>query len=209
MESLDDVIDAMIADRVIHRHRRKWLIALAVVVVLALVLIPFGGWKKHEGRAVPTVDAPTTIDAGRFEFGFTSAKIIRKPKGEYSEAETRVQVYFDLRNIDEETKESGSISGKMLQLVPADGSEPIQSNGASCHDELNYRAVYGLPAEPCFAKFDVPVDFAEKKLEIGVLGEVYTSANQLAGASEGEYWQGERPVSVVRVPATIETEEDE
>ena len=46
MESLDDVIDAMIADRVIHRHRRKWLIALALVVVLVLVILFTGGWKE-------------------------------------------------------------------------------------------------------------------------------------------------------------------
>ncbi len=50
MESLDDVIDAMIADRVIHRHRRKWLIALASIVVLAVVVFFTGGWKEKKGR---------------------------------------------------------------------------------------------------------------------------------------------------------------
>ena len=49
MESLDDVIDAMIADRVIHRHRRKWLIAIAIVVVLAVVVFFTGGWKEKHG----------------------------------------------------------------------------------------------------------------------------------------------------------------
>ena len=74
MESLDDVIDAMIADRVIHRHRRKWLIAIALVVVLALVVLVTGGWKEKEGRTVPTLTAPATVEAGRCEFDFTKAR---------------------------------------------------------------------------------------------------------------------------------------
>ncbi len=105
MESLDDVIDAMIADRVIHRHRRKWLIALALVVVLAVVIFFTGGWKEKKGRAVDTMDAPVTLKAGRFEVGVSKAKIIR-------DAEDRVQPgevpargrRSQLKNIDEEEK---------------------------------------------------------------------------------------------------------
>ena len=59
VESLDDVIDAMIADRVIHRHRRKWLIAIALVVVLALVILasPAAGRRRRAARFRP-VTAP-------------------------------------------------------------------------------------------------------------------------------------------------------
>ena len=207
MESLDDVIDAMIADRVIHRHRRKWLIAFVVVLVLAVVIWLTGGLKEHKGRSVPTVTAPVTVEAGRFEFGFTSAKIIRKPKGEYSKAETRLEVYFDIKNIDDEEKASTSMSGGLLKLVPGGGEDLISSNGATCHDELNYVFVYGLPSESCSAKFDVPVDFDANEVEIGVLGEQYAAANQLAGASDNQYWSNEAAVSVVRLQTTIETEE--
>ncbi|ADB29140.1 hypothetical protein Kfla_0009 [Kribbella flavida DSM 17836] len=209
MESLDDVIDAMIADRVIHRHRRKWLIALAVVVVLALVITVTGGWKEHQGRSIPTVEAPVTVEAGRFEFGFTSAKIIRRPKTEYGKAETWLQISFDLKNIDEETKTSYFVPGDLLRLVPGGGQEPIESNGASCQGELGYVTVYGLPAQPCTAKFDVPVDFAAEKVEIGVLGEQYTAPDEVTGASGKPYWHDETAVTVVRIPATIETEKED
>ncbi|TDO54895.1 hypothetical protein EV643_101686 [Kribbella sp. VKM Ac-2527] len=207
MESLDDVIDAMIADRVIHRHRRKWLIALAVVVVLAVVIWLTGGWKEHKGRSVPTLTAPVTVEAGRFEFGFTSAKIIRKPKGEYSKAETRLEVYLDIKNIDDEEQTSTYMSGGLLKLVVGGGEDPIDSNGATCHDELGYVFVYGLPSESCSAKFEVPVDFDAKEVEIGVMGEQYDAASELTGATDDKYWGAETAISVVRLPTTIETEE--
>nr|WP_202894243.1 hypothetical protein [Kribbella italica] len=200
----------MIADRVIHRHRRKWLIALALVVVLAVVLFLTGGFKEHKGRSIPTVDAPTTVQAGRFEYGFTEAKIIRTPKTDYSEAKARLQVYFDLKNIDSETKTSLSLSGRLLSLVPGGGAELIESNGASCHDELNVVQVYGLPSQPCFAKFDIPADFARDVVEIGVMAEEFTADDKVLGASEEPYWHSPGVAhSVVRITTTIETEKDE
>ncbi|GAA1539809.1 hypothetical protein [Kribbella lupini] len=209
MESLDDVIDAMIADRVIHRHRRKWLIALALVVVLAVVIWLTGGFKEYGGRTIPTVDAPTTVEAGRFEFGFTEAKIIREPKTDYSEAKARVQVYFDLKNTDEETKTSIVMSGKILRLVPGGGADVIESNGATCHGELNVLQVYGLPSQPCFAKFDVPADFTADVVEVGVIAEEFKSDDGVIGASEEPYWHSGAAHSVVRLKATVEIEKDE
>ncbi|MEV6284575.1 hypothetical protein [Kribbella sp. NPDC051770] len=210
MESLDDVIDAMIADRVIHRHRRKWLIALALVVVLAVVIFLTGGFKEHEGRSIPTFEAPTTVQAGRLEFGFTEAKIIREPKTDYSAAKARLQVYFDLRNIDEETKTSVSMSGRLLRFVPAAGEETVESNGATCHDELNVVQVYGLPAQPCFAKFEIPADFTADVVEIGVIAEEFKADDALMGADEKPYWHSDGVAhSVIRLKPTVEIEKDE
>ncbi|MGC4936837.1 hypothetical protein [Kribbella sp. DT2] len=210
MESLDDVIDAMIADRVIHRHRRKWLIALALVVVLLVVLFLTGGFKEHKGRSIPTVEAPTSVQAGRFEYGFTEAKIIRTPKTDYSEAKARLQVYFDLKNIDKETKTSLTMSGRQLNLVPGGGADLIESNGATCHDELNVVQVYGLASQPCYAKFDIPADFAEDVVEIGVMAEEFKADDGVTGASEEPYWHSPGVAhSVVRIKTTIETEKDE
>ncbi len=210
MESLDDVIDAMIADRVIHRHRRKWLIALALVVVLIAVLFLTGGFKEYDSRTIPTVEAPTTVQAGRFEYGFTDAKIIRTPKTNYSEAKARLQVYFDLKNIDTETQTSISMSGRLLRLVPGRGEDPIESNGATCHDELNVVQVYGLPSQPCFAKFDIPADFAADVVEVAVIAEEYKADDGLMGASEEPYWHSAGVAhSVVRLKATVEIEKDE
>jgi hypothetical protein len=210
VESLDDVIDAMIADRVIHRHRRKWLIGIALVVVLAVVLFFTGGFKEHKGRSIPTVEAPTSVQAGRFEYGFTEAKIIRTPKTDYSEAKARLQVYFDLKNIDSETKTSLSMSGRLLNLVPGGDAELIESNGASCHGELNVVQVYGLGSQPCFAKFDIPADFAEDEIEIGVMAEEFTADDAVTGADDTPYWHSPGVAhSVVRMKTIIETEKDE
>jgi hypothetical protein len=210
VESLDDVIDAMIADWVIHRHRRKWLIGIALVVVLAVVLFFTGGFKEHKGRSIPTVEAPTSVQAGRFEYGFTEAKIIRTPKTDYSEAKARLQVYFDLKNIDSETKTSLSMSGRLLNLVPGGDAELIESNGASCHGELNVVQVYGLGSQPCFAKFDIPADFAEDEIEIGVMAEEFTADDAVTGADDTPYWHSPGVAhSVVRMKTIIETEKDE
>ncbi|GAA1564273.1 hypothetical protein GCM10009789_16930 [Kribbella sancticallisti] len=206
MESLDDVIDAMIADRVIHRHRRKWVIALALVVVAALIILATGGWKEKKGRTVETLTAPVTVEAGRYEFGFSTAEIIRRPKTSTQPAETRVELKMEVKNIDSEEQESDSLQGKFLVLVPGGGQDPIESNGATCRGELNYVFVYGLPAETCTAKFEVPADFTGETLEFGVLGEKYESDNGLLGASEKPYWHLEEPTAVVRVPATTVTE---
>jgi hypothetical protein len=210
VESLDDVIDAMIADRVIHRHRRKWLIAFALVLVLALVIQVTGGWKEKKGRTVDTVQAPTTLEAGRFEFGVSSARIIRTKKTTYDPAKASLVVSMEVKNIDSETKESVVMSGDLLQIVPGpdliktNGKELIKSSGATCHDKINYLFVYGLPAQSCTVKFDVPANFSAKEVEIGVLAEQFTSDDTLTGASGDPYWQRATPQAVVRVPTTVE-----
>ncbi|TDU89856.1 hypothetical protein EV138_3436 [Kribbella voronezhensis] len=206
MESLDDVIDAMIADRVIHRHRRKWLIAIAAVLVLALVIFVTGGWKEKKGRKVDTLKAPVTLTAGRYEFGFTSAVIVRTPKTTYEPAASKLVVSFDLKNMDTESQETESLSGGLLRLVPADHSDFIESNGATCRSQLNYKLVYGLPAVPCTTEFKVPNDFADKIAEIGVFGEKWESDNALLGLSDKPYWHNEEPTAVVQLETTIKTE---
>lgn len=208
MESLDDVIDAMIADRVIHRHRRKWLIALALVVVLAVVIFFTGGWKEKKGRRVDTMDAPVTIEAGRFEVGFSKATIWRTPKTDYSPAKSRLEVELQLKNIDEEERASHRFDSDLIKWV-IPGKDPVESAGVSCKDEIGWNLVFGLPAETCIAKFDVSPNFSTDKVEIGLLGENYKADSGLFGASEDPYWHQEAAVAVVRVPTTIETERDE
>ncbi|TDD18458.1 hypothetical protein E1218_26055 [Kribbella turkmenica] len=203
MESLDDVIDAMIADRVIHRHRRKWLIAIALVVVLALVILVAGGWKEKVGRTVPTLTAPATVEAGKWEYTVTKAEIRVRKAGEYTDAETELRVYFDLKNIDEEEKTSDSLRQQLLVFVPGGGQEHVQSNGADCHGELNWVLVYGLPPESCFTTFEVPADFTSDLVEIGILGERYVSDSAVLGANDEPYWQAERPDAVVQLKPEV------
>jgi hypothetical protein len=206
VESLDDVIDAMIADQVIHRHRRKWLIVLAAILVLAVVIFFTGGWKKKEGRTVDTLDAPVTLTAGRYEYGFTSAEIIRTPKTTYDPAKSRLVVTFDLKNVDDEEKQTQSLLGGLLRLVPPDHSDLVSSNGASCRGQLNYKLVYGLSALRCTAEFKIPNTFTATVVEIGVLGEKYVADNGLLGVSDKPYWHNEAAEAVVRVPTTIRME---
>ncbi|QNE19877.1 hypothetical protein F1D05_20645 [Kribbella qitaiheensis] len=206
MESLDDVIDAMIADRVIHRHRRKWLIVIAAILVLAAVIFVTGGWKEKKGRKVDTLEAPVTLTSGRYEYGFTSAEIIRSPKTTYDPAKSRLVITFDLKNVDSEKKTSQSLSGDLLKLVPEDGSDPIKSDGASCRGQLNYKLVYGLPALTCTAEFKVPNDFKATVVEIGVLGERFEADSALLGLSNKPYWHNEVADAVIRIPATTRTE---
>jgi hypothetical protein len=203
VESLDDVIDAMIADRVIHRHRRKWLIAIALVVVLALVILATGGWKEKQGRSVPTLTAPVTVEAGKWEYNFTKAEIRVKKKGEYTDAQTELRVYFDLKNIDAEEQTSDTLNGDLLLFVPGGGQENIDSNGADCRGELNWVIVYGLPPESCFTTFKVAPEFTADLVEVGVLGERYESDNGLLGANEDPYWHNERPDAVVQLKPTV------
>ncbi|NIK55454.1 hypothetical protein [Kribbella shirazensis] len=204
MESLDEVIDAMIADRVIHRHRRIWLILIALVVVAALVILATGGWKEKKGRTVPTVDAPTTVTAGRFEYSFTKAEIVRKPKTDYSKAETELKVYFDVKNIDEEERKSESVGNELLRLVPGGGQDLIKSNGSTCHgDKTSWQLVYGLPPESCSTKFEVEPDFAADVVEIGVFQEHYEGDFGTLGANEDPYWHNEDPAAVVRLKPTV------
>jgi hypothetical protein len=203
VESLDDVIDAMIADRVIHRHRRKWLIAIALVVVLALVVLATGGWKEKHGRTVPTLTAPVTVEAGKWEYNFTKAEIRTRKKGEYTDAEAELRVYFDLKNIDNEERTSDSLSGDMLLFVPGGGKDTIDSNGADCRGEVNWVIVYGLPPESCYATFKVAPDFTSDLIEVGVLGERYEADNGLLGANDDPYWHNERPDAVVQLKPTV------
>lgn len=205
MESLDDVIDAMIADRVIHRHRRKWLIALALVVVLAVVIFFTGGWKEKQGRRVDTLDAPVTIEAGRFEVGISKAIIWRTPKTEYSEAKSRLAVEVQLKNIDEEDRTSTRFDSDLLRWV-IPGKDPIKAENVTCKEVIGYILVYGLPAESCVVEFKVSPNFSTDQVEIGVLAERYTADSGLLGASEKPYWHNEQAKAVVRVPTTIETE---
>ena len=148
MESLDEVIDAMIADRVIHRHRRIWLVLIALVLVAILVVLATGGWKEKKGRTVPTLDAPVTVTAGRFEFNFTKAEIRQKPKGAYSDAETKLRVYFTVKNIDTEEQTSESVGNNLLLFVPGGDKENVESNSDTCRgDHLHWPLVYGLPPQ--------------------------------------------------------------
>ena len=204
MESLDDVIDAMIADRVIHRHRRFWLIAIAIVVAAILVVLLTGGWTERQGRGVPTLtDLPATVTAGRFEFTFTKAEIVRTPKGEYTDAEAKLRVYFEAKNIDTEKQTSTNVDGSLIRLVPADGKDLVKSNGADCRGELGWELVYGLPPESCFTEIDVEPDFAAETVEIGVLGERYEAASGVNGASDEEYWHNATAVAVVRLNPSV------
>jgi hypothetical protein len=203
VESLDEVIDAMIADRVIHRHRRIWLLLIALIVAAALVILATGGWKEKKGRVVPTLTAPATVTAGRFEFGFTKAEIVRKPKTEYSEAETTLKVYFTAKNIDSEEHTSESVSSDLLVFVPGGGEDLVDSNGGDCQGALNWDLVYGLPPSECSTKFKVAPDFAADMVEIGVLGEQYEADNGSLGLSEKPYWQHETPVAVVQLKPTV------
>jgi hypothetical protein len=115
-------------------------------------------------------------------------------------------VSLDLKNMDTEEKETESILGNLLQLVPADGSDLIKSNGATCQGQLNYRLVYGLSALPCTAEFKVPNDFKDPVIEIAVLGEKYESDSALLGLSDKPYWHNEAPDAVVQLKSTIRTE---
>jgi len=203
VESLDEVIDAMIADRVIHRHRRIWLLLIALIVAAALVVLATGGWKEKKGRTVPTLEAPATVTAGRFEFNFTKAEIVRKPKTDYSEAETTLRVYFTAKNIDSEEHKSESVQGSLLRFVPGGGADLVDSNGGDCHGGLNWELVYGLPPEECSTKFDVEPDFTADVVEIGVLQEHFEGDNGSLGLNEKPYWHNEDAAAVVRLKPTV------
>ncbi|RZU20595.1 hypothetical protein EV645_2830 [Kribbella rubisoli] len=204
MESLDEVIDAMIADRVIHRHRRIWLLVIALVVVAVLVVLATGGWKEKKGRTVPTLTAPTTVTAGRFEYSFTKAEIVQTPKTEYDEAESKLKVYFDAKNVDTEEHESVSIDSQLMLFVPGHGEENVESDGASCHDDkIGWVLVYGLPPESCSMTFKVAPDFKADVVEIGVLQEHYESDNEALGANDKPYWHNEDAAAVVRLSPKV------
>lgn len=209
MESLDDVIDAMIADRVIHRHRRTWLIAIAIVVILAAVIFFTGGWKEKEGRKVPTLTAPVTLTSGRYEYNFTKAEIVRTPKTKYEAAKAVLKVYFDAKNVDGEELTSHNVEGNLLRLIPGPGKDLVESNGADCRGVLGWELVYGLPSESCFTQFEIPADFTADVIEVGVLGERYVSDPSVLGANDQPYWHSEIADAVVRLKPTVVIDDGE
>jgi hypothetical protein len=200
---LDDVIDQMIAERVIHRHRRKWLVLIALIVVLVLVVLLLGGWKERTGALIDVVEAPYSVNAGRFEIGVKSAVIRHTPKGKYTDAETVVQVGIDVRNIDDETRASESVGNAVLQLATKN-DDVLQSKGATCRGELNYKLVYGLPALNCVAEFEVSAGYDDTDVKVGVVGEEYRS-DEGFGVVDRPYWHDGHALVVVRMTATKET----
>ncbi len=200
---LDDVIDQMIAERVIHRHRRKWIIALALLVVFIVVVYFLGGWERRVGRGVDEVSAPTTLNVGRFEIGIKKATIEHKKAGEYSEAETKLKLLIDVRNVDEETHRSDSLTDNVLRLVTTQG-KIINSDGAECRGELNYPLVYGLPAEECVSEFEVPTGYKDTDVEIGVVSEEFRGDEGI-GITDQPYWQEGPALVVVQLKAEVVT----
>jgi hypothetical protein len=167
------------------------------------VILATGGWREKKGRVVPTLEAPATVTAGRFEFGFTKAEIVRKPKTDYSKAETTLKVYFTAKNIDSEEQTSESVRNQLLVFVPGGGQKVVESHGGDCKGGLNWDLVYGLPPEECSTKFDVEPDFAADLVEIGVFEEHFKADNGSLGLSEKPYWQGATPAAVVRLKPTV------
>jgi hypothetical protein len=201
---LDDVIDQMIAERVIHRHRRKWIIAVALLVVFIVIVYFLGGWEKRVGRSVEEVPAPATFNVGRFEIGIKTAQIEHTKAGKYTEAETVLKLYIDVRNVDEETHTSDSLTDNVLRLVT--DKKIIESNGANCRGELNYPLVYGLPAEECVSEFEVPAGYEDTDVEIGVVSEEFRGDEGI-GLVDDPYWQEGKALAVVQLKAKVVTEQ--
>jgi hypothetical protein len=206
VESLDEVIDAMIADRVIHRHRRKWLIAIAVLVALVLVVLATGGWKQKQGRKVPTLQAPATVTAGRYEFGFDHAEIVRTPKTKYDPAKAVVRVYLTAKNIDSEEHTSQRPNSSLLRLVPGNQQDLIESEGVNCRGSNVWVLVYGLPPEDCHTDFEVGPNFAAETVEVGVLAEEYKATEGVFGAGDDEFWQDPTATAVVQLKPKVVVE---
>lgn len=188
----------MIADRVIHRHRRKWLIAIAVLVVLVLVVLVSGGWKYKQGRKVPTVSAPATVTAGRYEFGFDRAEIRRTPKTKYDEAKAVLRVYFTAKNLDSEESTATSVDSEVLRYVPGGKADLVHAEGVTCNGASGWVLVYGLPPQDCYTDFKVGPNFTADMVEIGVLAESYKAVEGVFGASDDKYWQDPVATEVVR-----------
>jgi hypothetical protein len=201
---LDDVIDQMIAERVIHRHRRTWLVLFIVLLAAILVVWLLHGWDRPASRTIDTVQGPTSLELGRYQFDFDSATIEHTPKGRLTDASSKVVVKLGLRNIDDETKKSESISGDLLYLVTKKG-DPVRSNGATCRDELNHVLVYGLPAEDCTTEFEVPVGYDDTDVEVAVVEEEYRGDDDIIGATDKPYWHEGHARVVVRLTAEVVT----
>ncbi len=201
---LDEVLDQMIAERVIHRHRRKWIAAF-VALVLAIGLIwVFGGWSEPARADVDIVQAPYTIRTGRFEFQIDSATLTKTPAGKYSEAKAEITVRMGIRNIDEETQESDSVLSDLLYIAVKKG-DPIKSSGTTCNGELNYKLVYGLPTQECSVRFEVPPTYSDTAVRLAVFDEEYRSDSGTIGATDEEYWHTGDLQVIVELTAKQET----
>ncbi len=184
---LDEVIDQMIAERVIHRHRRKWIVVFVLLFVGILVVWLLNGWDEPERKVIKTVDAPYTLEGGRFEYSINAATLRHTPKGKYTDASAELIVSMGIKNIDEETKESNSVSGNLLYLLPKSG-KPVASNGATCNGDLNYKLVYGLPTQECTVKFAVPPTYNETDVRMAIIAEEFRDDGNIIGASDNPYW---------------------
>lgn len=200
---LDDVIDQMIVERVIHRHRRKWVIGFVLLVVFIVAVYFLGGWERHVGRGVDEFPAPATLNTGRFEVGIKTATIEHTKADKYSKAESVLKVSIDVRNVDEETHRSESLTDDVLRLVTAQ-DKLISSNGAECRGELHYPLVYGLPAEECVSEFELPAGYDDTEVEIGVVSEVYRGDEGI-GVTDDPYWQEGHGLAVVQLQAKVVT----
>jgi hypothetical protein len=201
---LDEVIDQMIAERVIHRHRRKWIALFVLLVVGILLVWLFNGWDEPERPDIKTADAPYTIDGGRFEYQISDATLHHTPKGKYTDASAELTVSMGIRNIDEETKESSSVPGDLLYLLPHKG-EAVASSGATCNGDLNYNLVYGLPAQDCTVRFKVPPTYTDTDVRIAIVGEEYRSDAGVIGSSDDPYWHDGHVELIVKMTAKEST----
>jgi hypothetical protein len=197
---LDEVIDQMIAERVIHRHRRKWIVFFVLLFVGILVVWLLNGWDEPKRKVIKTVDAPYTFEGGRFEYQINEATLHHTPKGKYTDASAQLIVRMGIRNIDDETKKSNSVSGHLLYLLPRSG-KPVASNGATCNDDLNYKLVYGLPTQACTVRFEVPPTYKDKDVRMAIIAEEFRDDANIIGASENPYWHDGHVELIVRMTA--------
>jgi hypothetical protein len=161
-----------------------------------------GGWKEKKGRKVETLQAPVTLTAGRYEYGLKSAEIVRIPKTKYEPASSKVVVSLDLKNMDTETKETESILGNLLQLVPADGSEFVKSSGAICQGQSNYRLVFelntsdvkGLTLKLHTTQFFTGVPVRDLAVDLAIPSDEI--AKQLEDSAADQYVQPQRLIRV-------------
>jgi len=197
---LDEVIDQMIAERVIHRHRRTWIVFFVLLFAGILLVWLLDGWDEPERKVIKTVDAPYTFEGGRFEYRINAATLHHTPKGKYTDAAAELIVSMGIRNVDEETKESNSVSGDQLYLLPKSG-KPVASNGATCHGDLNYKLVYGLPTQKCTVKFDMPPTYKETDVRMAIIAEEFRDDGKIIGASDNPYWHGGDVKLIVKLTA--------
>lgn len=200
---LDEVLDQMIAERVIHRHRRKWIALFVVLVVVVALIWVLGGWDKPARSDVKVVQAPYTIQTGRFEYAIESATLTKKAAGKYSEAQAEINVRMGIRNLDKETKESDSVLSDLLYVVPKKGG-PVQSSGTTCNQDLNYKLVYGLPTQECSVKFRMTPDYSDTAVRLVVFDEVFRSDAGVIGATDESYWHTGTVQLVVELTAKEE-----